>query len=83
MWWQQTSYDTEKSTVTTMSTFVTEYPNTTITNINSTVQTYTIISSEEVGLNPITLVDNGAPGPVESTFMLNGTQAITTHGVTV
>lgn len=70
--------------LTKITAHVTSWPGTTTTSYEVNVQTtntpfpFTI----QVGYNPISLLDNGAPHPAEVTHS-NAGSAITTAGITV
>jgi hypothetical protein len=81
-WFQQTSYSTTHSVVnlTSITTFITPYPNTTKTAFETHVYTTNATFNFSIpnGINPLTLMTNDAPGPAQTTVMnVNGTAAIT------
>jgi hypothetical protein len=70
--------------LTSYTTYITLLPNATNSRIETHVYTtnHSFTYSWEVGVNPISLLSNGAPGPTEVTQPNNGT-AVVTGGVTV
>lgn len=86
-WFQQTSYSVTHSVVnlTSITTFVTAYPDTTKTAFETHVYTTNATFNFSIpnGINPLTLMTNDAPGPAQVTVMnVNGT-AVTTGGMTL
>jgi hypothetical protein len=70
-----------------ITTLVTPFIDTTVTNIVTNVESInaTLSTVNDVGYNPATMMTNNAPQPVQVTgtlFSLNGSQ-IVTAGVTV
>lgn len=85
-WWNQYNYTTFASVVnlTSYTTFITVLPDATSTRVESHVYptNHSFTTSHRIGLNPISLLDDGAPGPKEVKHANNGT-AIVTGGITV
>lgn len=70
--------------LTSITTFVTPYPTTTISNIETNIYTTnaSFLFSNNIGRNPVTLYSNPGGVPAQTSTALNGTQTITA-GVTV
>jgi hypothetical protein len=81
-WFDITSYSTTHNVVnlTSITTFITPYPNTTKSRLETNVYTTnaTFNFTIPIGINPITIMTNDAPGPAETTHKnVNGTAVIT------
>lgn len=85
-WWNVFSYNSTASVVnlTSYTTYITVLPNTTTSRVETHVYTtnHSFTFSTAIGANPIALLSNGAPGPVEVTHTHNGT-AVVTAGITM
>ncbi|KAH8646402.1 hypothetical protein BGZ60DRAFT_244159 [Tricladium varicosporioides] len=70
--------------LTSITTFVTPYPNKTVSNIETNIYTTnaSFLFVNNIGRNPVTLYSNPGGGPAQTSTSLNGTQTITA-GVTV
>lgn len=86
-WFQETSYSSTQSLVnlTSITTLLTVYPNTTKTAYETHVTTtnHEFTFSYLVGINPITDLSNAAPGPSQTANVIVNQTAVVTGGVTV
>jgi hypothetical protein len=80
-WWEDVTTSTYYSVVnlTSITTLVTPYPTTTLTNFKTNVYTTnaTFYFDVDVGQNPITMYTNDAPHPKETATILNGNGNVT------
>ena len=85
-YWNLTTYSTGQAVInlTSITTFITPFPNGTITNIVTNVYSTNGTFSWPFtgGVNPISDYANGAKPPMQTSEILSGT-AIVTGGVTV